>query len=186
MKYKINHKGGFTQAPAFKKSGEGFIQHHFPVLKSGAGFTLIEILVVIGIIAILAAIVIIAINPARQFAQARNSQRVSNVNAILNAVGQKMADCKGKFDASATECPTSAVCPTLTPGTTFNVFSGAGGAGDIDLSCLVPAYIPALPADPTNTTGNDTGYDVLVNSATLRATVSAPGAELGQTISVTR
>ena len=37
MKNKINHKGGFTQAPAFKKSGEGFIQHHFPVLKSGAG-----------------------------------------------------------------------------------------------------------------------------------------------------
>ena len=50
------------------------------------GFTLIEILVVIGIIAILAAIVIIAINPAKQFAQARNTQRTANVNAILNAI----------------------------------------------------------------------------------------------------
>nr|HPO06648.1 type II secretion system protein [Candidatus Pacearchaeota archaeon] len=62
-----------------------------------SGFTLIEILVVIGLIAFLAAVVIIAINPARQFAQGRNSQRVSNVNAILNAIGQRIADNKGLF-----------------------------------------------------------------------------------------
>src|SRR3989344_8197864 len=72
---------------------------HILIMKSKfiqkGGFTLIEILVVIGIIAILAAIVIIAINPARQFKQARDTQRTSNVNAILNAVGQFIADNKG-------------------------------------------------------------------------------------------
>ena len=50
------------------------------------GFTLIEILVVIGLIAILAAVVLIAINPGRQFSQAHNSQRTSNVETILNAI----------------------------------------------------------------------------------------------------
>lgn len=154
-------------------------------LRNSKGFTLIEILVVIGIIAVLATIVIVAINPARQFAQARNTQRTSNVNTILNAIGQKAADCKGKFEASATECSTSPVCPTLTPGTTFNIFTAAGGASDVNLSCLVPTYVPAIPTDPSTATGADTGYDVLVDATTKRTTVSATG-ELSQTISVTR
>ena len=59
-----------------------------------AGFTLIEILMALLLIAILATIVIIAINPAKQFAQARNTQRTSNVESILNAVGQRIADAE--------------------------------------------------------------------------------------------
>ena len=80
-----------------KKLQKGFIQHY----KNSAGFTLIEILVVIGIIGILAAIVIVAINPARQFQQARDTQRTSNVNAILNAIGQRIADNKGIFETNS-------------------------------------------------------------------------------------
>ena len=127
----------------------GFI----PQQRYARGFTLIEILVVIGIIAILAAIVIIAINPDRQFKQANDTQRISNVNAILNAVGQNIADNKGTL----TGC-TGAVMPTGTA-TTTNI--GNGGASNVNLeACLVPTYIPAIPTDPTTGTAADTGYFV--------------------------
>jgi len=155
---------------------------------SNKGFTLIEILVVIGIIAVLATIVLIAINPARQFAQARNSQRTSNVNAILNAYGQNVADNKG----SAT-CPS---IPVIDP-VPANLGSGdgarianTGGGTTIDMrSCLAPTYISELPADPTGTIWNgttyNTGYNIFRNSSG-RITVFAPSAELSEKIVVTR
>lgn len=129
------------------------------------GFTLIEILVVIGIIAVLAAIVIIAINPARQFAQARNAQRTSDVSVLLNAIGQNVADNKGTFT-----CGTG----TIGSGTT-TVTSGTSGANLSDLSCLVPAYFPAMVMDPTGGIAANTQYTVSKDS-NGRYTVCAPNA----------
>ncbi|TSC72658.1 MAG: Uncharacterized protein G01um101438_375 [Parcubacteria group bacterium Gr01-1014_38] len=62
-----------------------------------AGFTLIELLIVIAIIGILAAVVIIAVNPGRQLAQANDARRSSEVNALLNAIGQYGADNTGQI-----------------------------------------------------------------------------------------
>jgi len=128
--------------------------------KNQKGFTLIEILVVIGMIALLATIVLIAINPARQFAQGRDTQRTSNLNTILNAIGQKTADCKGLFsDATCgTACP-ALPGPNLTDAKTIDNAAGGPGA-DINLSCLAPIYVSALPVDPSSPTAPSTGYQV--------------------------
>lgn len=148
------------------------------------GFTLIELLVVIGIIAVLAAVVIIAINPARQFAQARNTQRWSNVNAILNAVGQRLADNKGVFE---TGCAAGVIPATSTIMSTSSY--------DI-APCLVPTYISTFPFDPTasgahytSNTDYNTGYTIYKDATTGRIIVSAPSTEVppeSTTISVTR
>lgn len=141
------------------------------------GFTLIEILVVVGMIALLAAIVLIAINPARQFAQGRNSQRASNVNAILNAIGQRMADHKGLFrEADDTVCTDEMEIPASADDVDSAVTIKSD---DLDMRpCLVPAYISELPVDPAkgtvwDGTDYDTDYKIFKNSEG-RITVFAP------------
>jgi len=146
------------------------------------GFTLIEILIVIGIIAVLAGIVIIAINPAKQFAQARDTQRQSNIETILNAIGQRMADNMGTFDGTfgSYTCPqlptpgsgTSTIYASQNGGSTANT---GGDASPVDLSCLVPTYIASFPVDPVSASGDRTGYTLNVLS-TGRITVCAPAA----------
>src|SRR3954469_20686966 len=74
------------------------------------GFTLIELLVVIGILAILLAITLIAINPARQFGQANDTNRRSAVTQILKAIGQYSASNSGNLP---TEVATLSATPTI-------------------------------------------------------------------------
>ena len=144
-----------------------------------SGFTLFEILITIAIIAILAGAVIALINPAQQFARSRNTQRQSDVNFLLNAVGQNMADNRGTFNCSNGAIPTSS---TKMATSTYDI-----------APCLVPAYLDKLPFDPNaagshyaSTTDYDTGYFISQSATTNRVTVSAPSAELNQTISITR
>lgn len=144
--------------------------------KRSRGFTLIEILVVIGLVAILASVVLIAINPARQFAQARNSQRIANVNALLNAVGNRVAENRGLF--------TSGSCWQPLPATSTNM-----STSEYDIRpCLVPTYISELPMDPItgfNTctslecSGGTETYDThytIAQDTLGRITICAPGA----------
>jgi prepilin-type N-terminal cleavage/methylation domain-containing protein len=162
-------------------------------LKSQKGFTLIELLVVIGILAVLMAIVLIAINPARQFAQANNTKRRADINALLNGIHQYAADNKGALPAGLA---------SLDHGVAYTIENGATNA-DI-CAALMPTYLSSLPTDPTlnaqpisSCTGAyNTGYQVIYGSATdatnRRVTVLAPSADLTvepagtQDISVTR
>ncbi len=135
------------------------------------GFTLIELLVVIGILAILLAIVLIAINPARQFAQANNTQRASDVNAILNGIHEFAADNAGSLPPNM---------PVFADGA-VDMKSG-GGKGDICAS-LVTKYLAAMPHDPqagtfTSCAAYDTGYTVAQSNSDQRITIAAPSTQI--------
>lgn len=124
----------------------------------------------------LLAIVLVAINPSRQFQQTNNTQRKSDVNAILNAVHQYAADNNGTL-------------PTGITGTATNMGSGTG---DVDIcSDLVDTYIAEMPVDPTggswtSCSDYDTDYTIATTGSSGRVTVASPTAELSATIDVTR
>ncbi len=148
-------------------------------------FTLIELIVVIGILSVLLTIVLVAINPARQFAQANNTKRRSDTTALLNAVHQYAADNKGVLPTGIT----AAALP-------IRLSNPADPTAESDICALiVPTYIAALPADPlTNngasvtacTTAYSTGYTILKSATNNRVTVAAPAAELSEIIAATR
>ena len=152
-------------------------------MKLQKGFTLIELLVVIGILAVLLSIVLVAINPARQFAQANNTQRRSDVGAILNGIHQYAADNNGAL-------------PPGMPAQGLSANVSSTGTGSTFCNALVPTYLAGLPRDPSpgssylDCNAYATNYVVFVASVsagnTPRVTVSAPVAELGVGISVTR
>ncbi len=145
------------------------------MLQRERGFTLLEILLVVAAIAILAGIVIVAINPARQLGNTRNAQRKVDIKTILSAVYQYEID-NGSFPSSIPSGTATEVCKT----------NAASCANMIDLNALAPTYISALPVDPLlpSTDTNGTGYTIYENSDS-RIVVAAPHAELGQTISIT-
>lgn len=150
-------------------------------MKRKNGFTLLEVLLVIAIIAILAGIVIVAINPTKQLSEARNSQRKADVNTILNAVYQYAID-NGSLPSGITSSAQE-ICVANTATTTCT------GSSLTPLNELVwdEAYLTSIPVDPNGTCDtNGVCYEITKTSNGKRVTVSAPDAELGETISVTR
>ena len=68
--------------------------------KSSKGFTLIELLIVIAVLAILAGIVMVALNPMARFQDSRNAVRSSDVNSLLSAIKLDQVDNKGDYHAN--------------------------------------------------------------------------------------
>jgi len=139
--------------------------------KNIKGFTLIEILLVVAIIAILAGIVIIAVNPNKQLQDAHVTQRKADVNTILNAVYQYAVDNKGAMPgANIPTAPTAAIeiCSS-----TVSLTCTTASLADLSTLISTQTYITSMPIDPAGNVTNGAGYTIQ-KTVNNRITVTAP------------
>jgi prepilin-type N-terminal cleavage/methylation domain-containing protein len=148
--------------------------------KKRTGYTLIEMLIVIAIIGILASVIMVVVNPARQLAKARDTQRESDLFAILAAVYQYSTENSGDLpdtdgDSETSNFPTTPTC-IGSDASCFNLSS----AGEDDT--VVPVFMAQLPNDPLTGDSGNTGYFIWVDeNDRLYASASGETRTISQT-----
>lgn len=113
------------------------------------GFTLVELLVVIAIIAILAAVVVLIINPAEILARGRDSSRLADVASLQTAINVAVQESTGS--STETLCNGGAV-PCRGSSNVEGRNSNGTGWAQVNLSTQKSVSVPTLPIDPTNST----------------------------------
>ena len=121
------------------------------------GFTLIELLIVIAIVAILASAVVVVLNPGQLLAQARDGQRIADMDSVRTAINLMLATATtttGYFNTSTT-CMVGTTPPDgfVASSCATNASNAVDGTGWITVNFNAitgGSPIAALPTDPAN------------------------------------
>lgn len=122
-----------------------------------AGFSLIELLVVVAIIGLLASVVFVSLNKSR--VKARDAKRLSNMRQLITALelyysdndGYPEAGCDGDANPSTKSCCSS-----------WNI------AGDAWIAGIIQTYMPKLihdPREPSSPGGPDICYTSYISDS---------------------
>jgi len=160
------------------------------------GFTLIELIVTIAILAIILTIVVVAINPAEQLSRSRDAKRVADLDSVKTAITLYLAQATTTVDMDGSAGPsggngctdqaTDAYFISRTTATTTGVSGGITVTSSIQTvgaTGWMPARmdqtpggsaIPVLPVDPSGTgTTNDFWYAYACDQANKAFEVTA-------------
>jgi len=142
-------------------------------MKIKKGFTLLELLIVIGILSILSTTVILVINPAQLLKKARDSQRISDLNTLKTAIAYYITEAPTPSIGTVT--PTysevaSVTCMSRAADASVLLTTGSTGWIPIDFNGMTGGSpIGSLPKDPNPTIATDNPgryYVYLVGNAT--------------------
>jgi len=161
-------------------------------MKNKKAFTLIELLIVIAIIAIIAGIVFVALNPLARFAAARTSRRWADASAIMTAIKVSQIDNGGSYVTSvaALQNGLTYMIGTSTNGGMQACSTTISTSSAVDLTALVTGgYLGSVPVSPngnfTYYNGSTTGY-TLTKATSGLITITACDSESVPQPSVSR
>ncbi len=158
---------------------------------SRSAFTLIELLVAIALIAILAVVIVLALNPAQLLAQSRDANRLSDMATFKSVIDLYNTDQLGSVGYSLGNASSvyislsdpSSVCgawnlPALSTGYTY-ACSLATSSRLTDSSGWIPVNLSSmtsgspmsnLPIDPTNSSSSGLYYSYYTNGSQFEVT----------------
>lgn len=145
------------------------------------GFTLVELLVVVSIIAILVVVVFESLDPLKQFANARNARRWSQVNTLSTAIYRYIIE-KGSYPPGIDDHKRQ--LGTAKTGCEENCNNAQSAC--LDIQAAVIDYLPIMPIELNGGTAEKTGFTISKNVKNNVITISACGAENGAEIFVMR
>ena len=141
------------------------------------GFTLLELLIVIAIIAILSVALILVINPAETLRKSRDAQRISDMNTMKTALGLYLTSTTTPYLGSVTANTACKATPTTAYGTTgatvklfYSLPTGAGTISDTILdgsSITTPASQVATPSLTDGTGWIPVNFDTLTGGSPI-------------------
>lgn len=129
------------------------------------GFTLIELMVVIAVIAVLAGALMMAINPQSIVQKSRDAKRMQDIETLAKALNLALAESEITLTAN------SSSCTTCSSNTGSLVVTGSGWVkfsvptGKTGLS----KYLSTLPTDPLNTGNSVYRFGSTVDAFELNA-----------------
>ncbi|MDD5430650.1 MAG: prepilin-type N-terminal cleavage/methylation domain-containing protein [Candidatus Pacebacteria bacterium] len=161
-------------------------------MKSQSAFTLVELLIVIGIVAVLSSVVILVINPTQVNKQSRDSQRMAELGTINSAIAYYVSlgyTQTGTTNTVYTSLPSAqADCsdlglPALPAGWDYACVTSANyrkidGTGWIPVDftqaqSAAGALFTSLPIDPVNTVAGGLYYTYVKGSWALSAALES-------------
>ncbi len=125
------------------------------------GFTLVELLIVIGILAILTAAVVVILNPAELLKQARDAKRFSDLDSVKSAIALYLATVSDPVLGQTAYCMVGEVFDNGKNCTarTSTAINGVGWVGVNISEASGGSPLASLPFDPVNNATYRYAYD---------------------------
>lgn len=119
--------------------------------KAAHGFTLVELLIIIALVVIFAAVIMVIVNPVEMIKRSRDATRVSDLGNLRSAIITALSN---STDAATTLCHNlSFPCTDLSTSAGARNIDGTGWI-KVNLAAQSTVTVSVLPVDPVNDSTN--------------------------------